>query len=101
METNSIPKNYHEEVTRNITQNVPWDTPGLYITRLRILSDPGLPFWDISYCHGELDGEHVEVDLPFFQLPKRGFKKRIVEAAKRDKVYAKGIGILDNISTLC
>ena len=90
------------EAARTITRTVPWTTPGLKVWRLRLLSDPGFPAWDVSYCHGTLpDGEHVKVDLPFSQLPKRGFKRAIVAAAKRDKVFASGMGILDNISTLC
>lgn len=82
---------------------VDWNDPRLKrVNRLRLLSDPGLPFWDVSYCWGILeDGTRVEVYLPFDQLPKRGWKKAIVEYAKADKVYAKGLGILDNVSTLC
>lgn len=82
-------------------ETVDWRTKGLYVTRLRLLSDPGYPYWDVSYCHGVLDGKHVDVQLPFSELPKRGMKAAIIAEAKRDGVYAKGIGILDNISTLC
>ena len=92
-------RKYHHEGHNNV---VYWTEPGLYITRLRLLSDPGFPWWDISYCHGVLpSGEKVRVQLPFDQLPKRAVSRTIVEAAKRDGVYARGIGILDNISTLC
>ena len=70
------------------------------MTRLRLLSDPGFPYWDVSYCDGELDGYHVRVQLPFNQLKKRNIAGQIIEYAKRDKVFAKGIGILDCISTL-
>lgn len=78
-----------------------WTEPGLKITRLRLVSDPGFPLWDVSYCHGVLrDGTLVAVGLPFSQLPKRERARFIVQAAMRDGVYAKGLGILDNISTL-
>lgn len=87
--------------TEAITRTVPWDTPGLRVHRLRLLSDPGLPWWDVSYCHGNIGNEQVEVDLPFNQLPKRGMRAAIVKYAKRYNVFAKGLGILDNISTLC
>ncbi|HYQ62540.1 hypothetical protein [Actinophytocola sp.] len=77
------------------------------VTRLRLLSDPGCPFWDISYCYGLLksDADHpagvpVRVDLGVYQLPKRGFRRTLVELAQANNVYAKGIGLLDNISTL-
>ena len=78
-----------------------WTTPGLQVTRLRLLSDPGFPAWDVSYCHGILDGRHVNVELPFSQLRKRGWKAEVIEYAKQDNVYAKGLGILTNVSTLC
>lgn len=90
---------YHE--ARRGAKTVPWTAKGLKVTRFRLLSDPGFPMWDVSYCHGELNGKPVDVSLPFFQLPKYGWKKAIVEHAKRDGVFAKGLGILDNISSLC
>ncbi|MGW8177561.1 MAG: hypothetical protein ACWGQW_02030 [bacterium] len=101
-ETNGLidPKGYHESVTHQIEKTVYWDAPGLKITRLRLLSDPGFPVWDVSYCHGELNGKPVDVQLPFFQLPKRGMLKYIVAMAKKDKVFAKGTGIFGCISTL-
>jgi hypothetical protein len=55
---------YHSDFTSNIKRRVPWTTKGLKITRLRMLSDPGFPFWDVSYCHGVVNGEPVEVSLP-------------------------------------
>lgn len=87
--------------------NVYWHDPRLgRITRLRLLSDPGFPWWDVSYCHGELkDGTPCTVTLPFDQLPKTkhgqgGIQRAIIEHAKKDGVYAKGLGIFDAISTL-
>ena len=53
---------------------VDWTVDGLEITRLRLLSDPGFPFWDVSYCHGVLNGRHVNVRLPFSDLPKYKMK---------------------------
>lgn len=71
------------------------------VTRLRLLSDPGSPYWDVSYCHGvDRDGNPRRVQVPFVQLPKRGMRRAIVKHAKEDGVFAKGLGILDNISTL-
>lgn len=73
------------------------------ITRLRLVSDPGFPLWDVSYCYGELkDGRTCRVDLPEHQFPKRGLSRALVEMCKREKVYAKGLGLLDpeNISML-
>jgi hypothetical protein len=62
------------------------------------VSDVGYPYWDVSYCHGMLDGEYVRVILPFSQLPKYKMKAAIVQYAKKEGVFIKGI--LENISTL-
>lgn len=87
---------YHSQF--NEAPTVYWDAKGLKITRFRILTDPGFPAWDVSYCHGRLNGKPVNVDLPFAQMPKRGWKRYVVEMAKKDGVYAKGLGILDPIN---
>jgi hypothetical protein len=80
---------------------VDWTESGLEITRLRLLSDPGFPAWDVSYCHGILKGRHVNVRLPFSQLPKYG--KGGVKAALYDEAKATGKfikGLFNAISTL-
>ena len=105
-ETNALSNGlaYHRDKTErqhpDHQHGVPWSHPGLKVTRLRLLSDPGHPVWDVSYCDGELDGYYVDVQLPFSDLPKRNVIGYIIECAKRDKVYARGLGILDNISKL-
>lgn len=101
-ETNGLGMNgseYHSSVS-NI--RVSWNDKRLKrITRLRLLSDPGYPYWDVSYIHGELhDGTSVHIHNPFPNLTKRGLKAEILAAAKRDKVYAKGLGVFEAISTL-
>lgn len=71
------------------------------ITRLRLLSDPGFPMWDVSYCHGELkDGTTCRVSLPFDQLKKRGMFGDLINYARKDGVYLKRLGVFDAISTL-
>lgn len=72
------------------------------ITRLRLLTDPEFPYWDLSYCHGRLDdGTEVTVILPWHSFSKRnGLAREIVAMCKEVGVYAKGVGILDAISTL-
>lgn len=79
-------------------ETVDWTTPGLEITRLRLLSDPGFPAWDVSYCHGILRGVHVDVELPFSQLPKWGYKKYLYNEAKKTGCYIKGL--FSSLSTL-
>ena len=105
METNGLNQDgrnsddYHSSVTYQIKRAVPWTMNGLKVTRLRLVSNKGFPFWDVSYCHGFIGDEPVRVALPFGQLPKQGTWHAIVEAAKRDNVFAKGLGILDCVST--
>jgi hypothetical protein len=89
---------YHADYVK--VRTVYWTEPRLKVTRLRLVSDPGYPFWDVSYCHGEIDGKPVRVELPFSDLPKKGMMGIIVRHAKRDGIHAKNMGLLDAISTL-
>lgn len=93
---------YHDAHNENHAGTVYWNDPDLLkITRLRLLSDPGFPFWDVSYVHGVLkNGQNVEVELPFSQLPKRGMWKEIYAAGTADRVYVKRILDASAISTL-
>jgi len=66
------------------------------ITRLRMVTDPGFPKLDVSYCYGELkDGTPVRVRLPWSQFSKRNLKGDLIEMARESKVYAKGLGLLN------
>ena len=94
---------YHRERHKQEggVETVYWTVPGLEITRLRLLSDPGYPAYDVSYCHGILNGRHVNVQLPFSQLPKYGkggVKAALYNEAKKTGKFIKG---LFNTSTLC
>jgi len=90
------------------SETVGLDDPRLSrITRLRLVSDPGFPYWDVSYCYGELrDGTPVRVRLGESQFRRgRGapsLTSQLVALAKSQGVYAKGIGMIDPgvISTL-
>lgn len=84
---------YHSEFVG--AREVDWTEPGLFITRLRMVSDPGFPFWDVTYCHGRIGNEPVVVRLPFDQLPKRGTLAEVVRHAKRDSVFAARLGLLN------
>jgi len=101
METNHLinGKEYHSNFEN--CPKVHWDNKDLKkITRLRLLGDIGFPFYDVSYCNGVLkNGQLCDVILPFSQLPKKKLQKAIIEQAKKDKVYAKGLGLFD-VSTI-
>jgi len=79
---------YHQEERLQI---VPWTQPGLTIARLRLVSDPGHPAWDVSYCHGWLAGEQVQVRLPFDQLPKHNMRRALCDHAKRSGGFIDGL----------
>lgn len=73
------------------------------IVRLRVLSDPGFPYWDLSYCYGVLqDGTYVRVQLPRHQFRKSRLRGELIEMCREAGVYGKGLGILDPdvVSTL-
>jgi hypothetical protein len=81
-------------------ETVAWDDPQLKrVVRLKLVTDPGFPFADVSYCYGDLaDGSPVRVRLPFHQLPRKGLHKAIVTHAVRDGVHAKRLGVLDAVA---
>lgn len=94
-ETNGLASGqlYHE-LFRG-ARTVDWTEPGLRITRLRLLGDPGYPFFDVSYCHGAIGDERVVVGLPFSQIPRKGMTSFLIKEARRDHVYLKGTHIFD------
>lgn len=97
-EVNGLADGIAYHTNRTAKKTVDWTTPGLEITRLRLLSDPGYPAYDVSYCHGILNGEDVNVQLPFSELPKRTMKTALYAEAKATGVFIKGL--FSSISTL-
>jgi len=73
------------------------DSPDLArITRLRVLSDPGFPYWDLSYCYGQRkDGTHCRVNLPRHQFRKRTFMQDLVDMCRDSGVFGKALGLFD------
>ena len=66
------------------------------ITRLRLVTDPGFPFFDLSYCYGRLkDGTPVRVELPQWQFSKRGLNSELIAMCRKAGVYGKGLGLFD------
>lgn len=82
------------------TQTIAWDDARLArVVRLKLVTDHGLPFADVSYCYGELaDGTPVRVRLPFHQLPRKNLRGTIVGYAQTDGIHAKRLGILDAVA---
>lgn len=66
------------------------------ITRLRLLTERGYPYFDISYCYGELkDGTSVRLDGMPMHLSRRNPKGDLIKLAQEAGVFAKGLGLLD------
>lgn len=71
------------------------------VSRLRLLTEGGYPYMDISYCHATLpNGRNVRVNLADAPDIRKGkgsqpFKADLIEWAKRQNVYGKKIGLLD------
>lgn len=100
-ETGSLedPTTYHE-VDRSVEVDLSDARLGR-ITRLRLLTDRDFPFWDLSYCHGELkDGTPCRVRLPRHQFRKATLKSDLLAMCREAKVYGKGLGLFEALSTL-
>lgn len=70
------------------------------ITNLSLVSNSKLQNWELKSCVGITKlGEEVNVSLPFDQLDKRNIKKQIVEFARDENVFAKGLDIFQSIYT--
>lgn len=66
------------------------------VTRLRLLTERGYPYMDISYCHGVLkDGTNVRIQITCGPLARRAPKAGLIEWAKSEGAFAKGLGLLD------
>lgn len=67
------------------------------ITRLRLLTEPGYPYFDVSYVYGVLkDGTHVRLSGAPSHLGRKTIKRDLIAWAKEEKAYAKGLGLLDD-----
>jgi hypothetical protein len=67
------------------------------ITRLRLLTEPGYPYFDISYVYGVLkDGRHCRIDGAPMHLGRKTLKRDLIAWAKEEGAYAKGLGLLDD-----
>lgn len=74
------------------------------ITRVRLLTErwPSGRMADVSYIHATLaNGKTVPVYVGVDNLtPLHQMKGKMIEWAKREGVYAKGLGLLDNWSVM-
>lgn len=84
----------HETIEEHVTLG---DKRLARITRLRLLTEPGYPYFDISYVYGVLkDGRHCRIDGAPASLGRKTLKRDLIEWAKEEGAYAKGLGLLDD-----
>ena len=84
-------------------ENIDWDErswlgdPRLKrIVRLRLLTEPGYPYMDISYCYAQLkDGRFVRLDGAPMSISRRKPKADLIAWAREEGVNAKALGLLD------
>lgn len=91
----------HGKVDHGVTVALA-DEQLIRIIRLRLVGyhRRDFPWWDVSYCYGELnDGSYVRVNLGEWQLRPR-YKSHLVELCKAAGRHGKSMGLFDAISTL-
>jgi hypothetical protein len=95
----------HHDTHQDITLG--WDDPQLKaITRIRFIADSWAGPFDLSYCLGrDIEGRQVRVRIPTYQVMGSGatVTRSLVEAAKRDGVYLRGLcgGDIRSVVSLC
>lgn len=102
-ETNNIAFAAYDHTAIDHSEGTVWlgDDRLVRIDRIRLLTDPGCPVYDISYCYGTLrDGRHVRVDLGTHQIPRArkgaSLKYQLIQLARAAGVNAKTLGMLDD-----
>jgi hypothetical protein len=97
-ETNSISEAMHafRESIDYSAGAVPLESPDLVkVVRLRLLTEPGYPYVDVSYCYGILrDGTHVRVQMPSMAMPRR-WREWLVTWGREHHVFVKRLGCFD------
>lgn len=100
LETNPLPSpDYHQVERKRIDWSQLKRTDKIECERLRLLTDPRSPVFDISYFHVIVNGERYQVhNLPFTNLPKRRWKSKLVQACKDQGIFIRNL--FENVSIL-
>lgn len=98
-ETNPISEGYFDQEFGGTISLAELSKRGGKVTRVRLLTErtPAGRFADISYIHGEVADVRYDIRLDMGNLiPVNRVKGEMIEWAKRQGVFAKGIGLLDD-----
>lgn len=97
-EINPLSEGYHDEELQYISYHS-LKNKKVINERLRLVTDSGYPYYDLSYWHVRIDGKRYEVvGSPLAQIPKRTAKTYIYNCLKKDGIFVKDI--FGSISTL-
>lgn len=68
-----------------------------HIVRLRLLTGPGDPVWDLSYAWGTGTGgvEKFRVDLGRHQFPRKGLTYALIQTFADARRFGKAMGLFD------
>lgn len=92
IEYNSITPGYHEIERENGSWYELKKSDRIIAERIRLITDPGFPWFDISYFHLWVNGTPTEFrDFPVIQLPKKGYKKVLIEECQKQGIFVKDI----------
>lgn len=92
LEVNPVPEGYHEQER----DWMDWKDlkPGDHIEleRMRLVTDPGYPFYDVSYVDMIVNGQkyHIE-NFPLSRLSRREYKKELYKLAKDKGIFIKDL----------
>lgn len=98
-ETNPISEGYFDQAFGGSISLAELSKRGGKVTRVRVLTErtPAGRVADISYIHGEIEGVRYDIRLDLGNLiPVNRVKGELIAWAKREGVFAKGIGLLDD-----
>lgn len=97
-ETNPIAEGYYDEMASGSVTLAEVARRGGKVTRVRFLTErtPRGVVADLSYVHAVIDGKrhNVRVDMGYL-IPRHQLKGELIAWAKREGVYAKALGLLD------
>jgi hypothetical protein len=100
-ETNPLPRpDFHKEDRPEIYWEDLRRTDRIELERLRFVTDPGFPVLELSYCYLIVNGQKRRLVgcHPFYRVPKKGWKRYLVQACKDRGIFIKYL--IDNTSIL-
>lgn len=99
-ETNPLPAGTHDYDLETIRFDELTKKDRIVLERLRLVTDPFLSFYDVSYFHAKVNGTPCEIVGFPYQIPKKDMFRFLVDVCKKHKLYIKDITNPSKISRL-